>query len=85
MYVVRSRRIATTARRWSGGYCCALVLRHPAPSAARAELPGRRPGALPETEKAAADNLALPMWAGISEEQQERVAEAVRSVAGVPA
>ena len=42
-------------------------------------------GSLPETERAAAENLALPMWAGIEPEQQERVVEAVRSAVGVPA
>ena len=42
-------------------------------------------GSLPETERAAAENLALPMWAGISPEQQERVVETVRSAVGVPA
>jgi dTDP-3-amino-3,4,6-trideoxy-alpha-D-glucose transaminase len=42
-------------------------------------------GSLPETERAAAENLALPMWAGIDLEQQERVVEAVRAAVGVPA
>ena len=42
-------------------------------------------GSLPETERAAAENLALPMWGGIEREQQERVVDAVRSIAGVPA
>ena len=40
---------------------------------------GLRPGSLPETERAAAENLALPMWAGISQEQQEQVVAAVAS------
>jgi dTDP-4-amino-4,6-dideoxygalactose transaminase len=42
-------------------------------------------GSLPETERAAAENLALPMWGGIGSDQQERVVEAVRSAVGVPA
>ena len=42
-------------------------------------------GSLPETERAAAENLVLPMWAGISPEQQDRVVETVRSAVGVPA
>ena len=46
---------------------------------------GVQEGSLPETERAAAENLALPMWAGIQLEQQERVVEAVRSAVGVPA
>src|SRR5215470_7496533 len=36
-------------------------------------------GSLPETEKASAENLALPLWAGIPAETQERVVEVVRS------
>ena len=35
---------------------------------------GYREGELPETEKAARENLCLPLWAGISEEQQKEVA-----------
>jgi dTDP-4-amino-4,6-dideoxygalactose transaminase len=46
---------------------------------------GYEPGALPETERAAADNLALPMWGGIGVEVQERVVETVRAALGVPA
>jgi dTDP-4-amino-4,6-dideoxygalactose transaminase len=42
-------------------------------------------GFLPETERAAAENLALPMWGGIEPEQQERVVDVVRSAVGVPA
>ena len=44
---------------------------------------GYGPGSLPETERAAADNLALPMWGGISVEQQERVVATVKSAVGV--
>jgi dTDP-4-amino-4,6-dideoxygalactose transaminase len=46
---------------------------------------GWAPGSLPETERAAAENLALPMWAGIDRAAQERVVDAVRSAVGVPA
>ena len=46
---------------------------------------GYGPGALPETERAAAENLALPMWGGISPEQQERVVATVKSAVGVVA
>ena len=42
-------------------------------------------GSLPETEKAAADNLALPMWAGIPAETQERVVGVVREAVAVRA
>jgi dTDP-4-amino-4,6-dideoxygalactose transaminase len=46
---------------------------------------GWRKGSLPETEKAAAENLALPMWAGISAETQERVVSVIREAAAVRA
>jgi dTDP-4-amino-4,6-dideoxygalactose transaminase len=44
---------------------------------------GYEPGSLPETERAAAENLALPMWGGIGVEQQERVVATVKSAVGV--
>jgi dTDP-4-amino-4,6-dideoxygalactose transaminase len=44
---------------------------------------GYERGALPETERAAAEILALPMWAGIRREQQEHVVEAIRAIAPV--
>jgi dTDP-4-amino-4,6-dideoxygalactose transaminase len=46
---------------------------------------GWSPGSLPETERAAEENLALPMWGGIDRATQERVVEAVRAAVGVPA
>jgi len=39
---------------------------------------GYGPGSLPETERAAGDNLTLPLWAGISAEQQEEIVACVR-------
>jgi len=44
---------------------------------------GWEPGSLPETERAAAENLALPMWGGIDVERQARVVAAVRAAVGV--
>jgi dTDP-4-amino-4,6-dideoxygalactose transaminase len=44
---------------------------------------GYAPGSLPETERAAAENLALPMWGGIEPAQQEQVVATVRAAAGV--
>ncbi|MGH3133549.1 MAG: DegT/DnrJ/EryC1/StrS family aminotransferase [Gaiellaceae bacterium] len=38
---------------------------------------GYSEGDLPETERAAKENFAVPLWAGITLEQQERVVEAV--------
>jgi dTDP-4-amino-4,6-dideoxygalactose transaminase len=46
---------------------------------------GYREGDLPETERAARENFSVPLWAGISEEQQARVVETVRAAVGVPA
>ena len=41
-------------------------------------------GSLPETERAAAENLALPMWAGLDAETQERIVSVVRAAAAAP-
>jgi dTDP-4-amino-4,6-dideoxygalactose transaminase len=46
---------------------------------------GWKEGSLPETERAAAENLALPMWAGISADVQERVVAVIREAAAVRA
>jgi dTDP-4-amino-4,6-dideoxygalactose transaminase len=46
---------------------------------------GREAGSLPETERASRENLALPMWAGIPEEVQERVVSVVREASSVKA
>jgi dTDP-4-amino-4,6-dideoxygalactose transaminase len=46
---------------------------------------GGADGDLPETERAAADNLALPLWAGITAGQQEEVVAAVRAALAVGA
>ena len=42
------------------------------------EFLGHREGDFPETERAARENLALPLWAGIGPEVQERVVEVVK-------
>ncbi len=46
---------------------------------------GYAEGDLPETERAARINFSVPLWAGISAEQQERVVETIRAAVGVPA
>jgi dTDP-4-amino-4,6-dideoxygalactose transaminase len=46
---------------------------------------GVKEGSLPETERGARENLALPMWAGIPPETQERVVSAIREAAAVRA
>jgi len=42
---------------------------------------GYTEGSLPETERASAENFAIPLWPGIPAEVQERVAEAVKTAA----
>jgi dTDP-4-amino-4,6-dideoxygalactose transaminase len=44
---------------------------------------GWEPGSLPETEKAAAENLALPLWGGIGADVQERVVATVLDAVAV--
>lgn len=44
---------------------------------------GHEEGDLPESERLAAENVALPLWAGIAPPQQEEVVDAIR--ANVPA
>ncbi|MGH3071346.1 MAG: DegT/DnrJ/EryC1/StrS family aminotransferase, partial [Gaiellaceae bacterium] len=44
---------------------------------------GYEEGAFPETERAALDNFSVPLWAGITPEQQERVVDVVRATVGV--
>jgi len=46
---------------------------------------GYREGDLPETERAARENFSVPLWAGITLEQQERVVETVQATLGVRA
>jgi len=46
---------------------------------------GYREGSLPVTEQLARDNFAIPLWAGIDADAQERVVEAVRAAVAVPA
>ncbi|MGZ8695627.1 MAG: DegT/DnrJ/EryC1/StrS family aminotransferase [Gaiellaceae bacterium] len=44
---------------------------------------GHAEGSLPETERAAADNIALPLWAGIGADVQERVVQTIREASRV--
>ncbi|MEX2102350.1 MAG: DegT/DnrJ/EryC1/StrS family aminotransferase, partial [Gaiellaceae bacterium] len=46
---------------------------------------GYEEGSLPETERAAREILALPMWPGITAEQQEQVVECIRTASTVRA
>ena len=84
MYVVRTpdrERIAAGLQ--EAGIASAAYYTTPThlqPAMQRLEL---GTGPLPETERAAAENLALPMWAGIGADVQERVVETVLAAAGV--
>jgi dTDP-4-amino-4,6-dideoxygalactose transaminase len=84
MYVVRTperERLADALRRAeiaSASYYVTPLHLQPALS-----FLGHASGAFPETERAAADNLALPLWAGIPAEVQERVVATVRQAARV--
>jgi dTDP-4-amino-4,6-dideoxygalactose transaminase len=46
---------------------------------------GYQRGSLPETERAARETLALPMWPAISSDQQEQVVQCLRAAASVAA
>ena len=46
---------------------------------------GYERGALPETERAAAENFSVPLWAGVDAATQERVVEVVRQSVPVAA
>jgi dTDP-4-amino-4,6-dideoxygalactose transaminase len=86
MYVVRTterERIASLLG--EHGIACAAYYVTPLHlQPAMAHL-GYASGSLPETERAAAENLALPMWGGIGPEAQERVVATVRAAVGVAA
>jgi dTDP-4-amino-4,6-dideoxygalactose transaminase len=83
---VRStRRVEIAAALSAAGIACASYYTTPLHRQPAMSYLGVDGGSLRETERAAGENLALPMWGGIDREQQERVVDAVRSVAGVPA
>jgi len=86
MFVLRSSRRAEIASALEeAGIACASYYTTPLHLQPAMRYLGVAEGSLPETERAAGENLALPMWGGIAPEQQERVVEAVRSAVGVPA
>ena len=84
MYVVRTaERERVAAALDEAGIACASYYVTPLHlQPAMAHL-GYAPGSLPETERAAAENLALPMWGGIGPTEQERVVATVKSAVGV--
>jgi len=85
MYVVRSPiRDKVAAELGAAGVASAAYYTVPLHLQPAMRHLGYEPGSLPETERAAAENVALPMWGGIGAEVQERVVETVRSTLGVP-
>jgi dTDP-4-amino-4,6-dideoxygalactose transaminase len=86
MYVVRSsRRDEIAAALSKSGIASASYYVTPLHLQPALAFLGYQRGSLPETERAAAENLALPMWGGIGLEVQERIVETVRTALGVPA
>ena len=86
MYVVRSPerdRLAGALR--AAGIGCATYYTTPLHLQPVYGALGYRPGSLPESERAGRETIALPLWAGIAVEQQERVVETIRSAVGVGA
>jgi dTDP-4-amino-4,6-dideoxygalactose transaminase len=84
MYVVRTtdRARIAEALKAAGISCAAYYVTPLHLQPAMAHL-GWQPGSLPETERAAAENLALPLWGGITPDVQERVVDTVRAAVGV--
>jgi dTDP-4-amino-4,6-dideoxygalactose transaminase len=86
MYVVRSperdrlREALSAAEIGNVGYYVTPLHLQPA-----LRYLGWKEGSLSETERAARENLALPMWAGIPAETQERVVSVIREAAAVRA
>jgi dTDP-4-amino-4,6-dideoxygalactose transaminase len=86
MYVVRSeRRAEIAAALQEAGIASASYYARPLHLQPALAHLGWAPGSLPETERAGAENLALPMWGTIGADEQERVVETVRAALGVPA
>ena len=84
MYVVRTdERDRIVAALRDQEIACAAYYTTPTHLQPAMRYLGWEPGSLPETERAAAENLALPMWGGIDVERQARVVAAVRAAVGV--
>ena len=84
MYVVRSPerdRIAEALREAGIGF--ATYYRTPLHLQPVFAALGYEEGDLPESERAGRETIALPLWAGITAEQQEQVVEKVRSAVSV--
>jgi dTDP-4-amino-4,6-dideoxygalactose transaminase len=86
VYAVRTAdRERVAAGLQTAGIACAAYYAVPTHLQPAMRHLGWREGSLPETERASAENLALPIWGGIGADVQERVVETVLAAAGVAA
>jgi dTDP-4-amino-4,6-dideoxygalactose transaminase len=86
MYVVRSPERSRLAEALSAaGIANASYYVTPTHLQPALKSLGLEESLLPETEKASRENLALPMWAGIPAEVQERVVSVVREASALRA
>ena len=86
MYSVRTReRDRLTAALTGAGIASAAYYVTPMHLQPALRFLGYEEGSLPETERAARENLALPMWAGIDAATQERVVTVIREASAVGA
>ncbi len=86
VYSVRTRdREPVTAALTDAGIASAAYYVTPLHLQPALRFLGYEEGALPETERAARENLALPMWAGIGAETQERVVTVIGAASAVGA
>jgi dTDP-4-amino-4,6-dideoxygalactose transaminase len=86
MYVVRTQereRLSTALA--AAGIACASYYVTPLHLQPAMRFLGYEKGSLPETERAARENLALPLWAGIDAETQQRVVAVIREASAVGA
>jgi dTDP-4-amino-4,6-dideoxygalactose transaminase len=86
MYVVRSpERERLAAALNAAGIASATYYVTPTHLQPAMRFLGYQEGSLPETERASRENLALPMWAGIDAETQERVVSVIREASALRA
>ena len=84
MFVCRSpERDRIRAALSDAGIGCAIYYATPLHLQPALRFLGGDAGSFPETDRASAENFALPLWAGIDAATQERVVDAVRAAAPV--
>ena len=86
MYVVRSpERDRIRERLTAAGIASAAYYETPLHLQPVLRFLGHAEGDFPETERASRENLALPLWAGIGADVQERVVQAVKEAVSLEA